>query len=136
MNNVTETGMLTHSKISRGVNLPLSELLDWQRRADGWTIQLASTLSQERLGADNWLEFYFWKGFLHNGEPPTVADLIQSIASDCNYLESEPESVSYQIGKAIEHNESKMCQLFGHQLWERIKGYSDEEIEETFGPFS
>lgn len=136
MTTANEIGMLNHAEISYGVDLPLSELSDWQREADGWTIRLASTISSEHYGPGVWPEFHFWKGKGHKGEPPTVADLIQSVASDCSYLESEPEQVSYPTGKAIEHNQSKMRRLFGHQLWERIKSYSEEEIEEAFGPFS
>lgn len=132
----TTAGMLTHSEIHYGVDLPLSELSDWQREAHGWTISLASTLSAEHYGPGVWPEFHYWKGKGHHGEPPTVADLIWAIASDCNYLDDEPDQLDYPTGKAIEHNQSKMRRLFGHQLWERIKRYSEEEIEEAFGPFS
>ena len=125
----TETGMLTHSDIRRGVDLPCSELSDWQREADGWTITLASSICPEH-------EFHYWKGTAHKGNPPTVADLIQSVASDSNYLDDVPEELNYRTGKAIEHNDRKMRALFGHQLWERIRRYSAEEIEEAFGAFS
>ena len=131
-----EIGMLNHSEITRGVDLPQSELTDWQREADGWTIRLASTISSEPYGPGVWPEFHFWKGSGHQGKPPTVADLIHSVAIDCNYLEDEPKELDYPTGKAIEHNQSKMRRLFGHQLWERIKRYDEEEIEEAFGPFS
>lgn len=136
MTTTNAAGMLTHSDIRHGVDLPPSELSDWQRRADGWTIRLASTLSTEHYGPGVWPEFHYWKGEGHHGEPPTVADLIWSVASDCNYLDSEPDQVSYLTGKAIEHNQRKMRRLFGHAYWERIKAFSEEEVEEAFGPFS
>ena len=102
-----EIGMLTHSEIRRGVDLKPSELDDWQKKADGWTITLCSDLSAEHFGPGVWPEFHFWKGRGHNGEPPTVADLIYSIANDCSFLESEPDQVTYEVGKRIEHNENK-----------------------------
>lgn len=129
-------GMLTHSEIERGVDLPLQEQTEWQRKADGWTIRLCSDLSKDYYGPGVWPEFHFWKGAGHKGEPPTVADLIYSVAMDCSYLESEPEEVTYPVGKAIEHNEQKMRRLFGVVSWERIKRYSEEEIQEAFGAFS
>ena len=132
---MTETfnpGMLTHSSIDRGVDLPLSAQSDWQRKADGWTISLASDLTEPGI----WPTFHYWKGVGHKGEPPTVADLIYSVVSDCSYLESEPEEVSYPTGKAIEHSERKMIALFGFQFWQVIKAYSEEEIETAFGEFS
>ena len=131
-----EIGMLTHSEIRRGVDLKPSELDEWQKKADGWTIRLCSDISAEHFGPGVWPEFHFWKGRGHNGEPPTVADLIYSIASDCSFLESEPDQVTYEVGKRIEHNENKMRKLFGHQMWERIKAYDDDELQTAFGKFS
>ena len=136
MTTTNSTGMLTHSQIVHGVDLPLSELSDWQRSADGWTIRLCSTISADYFGPGNWPEFHYWKGSAHNGEPPTVADLIYSVAMDSSMLESEPEQINYPTGKAIEHNENKMRKLFGCAYWERIKEFSEEEIEEAFGAFS
>ena len=136
--NINEIGMLTDSHITYGVDLTPEEmrkLSKWQQEADGWTIELCSTNTTEQQPGI-WPAFHYWKGPGHNGKPPTVSDLIQSVAADANYLESEPEEVTYPTGKQIEHNERKMRKLFGHQLWERIKAYSDEEIEEAFGPFS
>ena len=133
-----QIGMLTQSRIIYGVDLTPEEMrkLDkWQREADGWTIELCSTNTTEQQPGI-WPAFHFWKGPGHHGEPPTVSDLIHSVASDCNYLASEPDQLTYEVGKRIEHNERKMRKLFGHQLWERIKAYSEEEIEEAFGPFS
>lgn len=132
----TECGMLTQAQIIAGVDLPAEQLSDWQRQADGWTVRLCSDISADHYGPGVWPEFHFWKGSAHNGEPPTVADVIQSVVLDCSFLESEPESVSYPVGKAIERNETKMRHLFGHQLWERIKSYDEEEIVEAFGPLS
>jgi len=132
----TTAGMLTQSRIIRGVDLALSELSPWQQKADGWTVELASTLSEQRLGAGNWCSFHFWKGKGHKGQAPTVADLIQAVAADANYLESEPEEVSYVTGKQIEHNVRKMQTLFGVAYWNRIRSMEKEELTEAFGPFS
>lgn len=129
-------GMLTHSRIIRGVDLAPSELSPWQQDADGWTVELASTLSEKRFGAGNWCAFHFWKGKGHKGQAPTVTDLIYSIAADANYLESEPEEVSYVTGKQIEHNVRKMQALFGVAYWNRIRAMEEEELTEAFGPFS
>ena len=141
---LNEIGMLTQSRITAGVDLPLSQLDDWQQKAQGWTIELCSTLTTEqqlevggtKTSSGIWPTFHYWKGSAHKGEPPTVADLIHSVASDCSYLESEPEQVDYPTGKAIEHNERKMRRLFGYQLWERIKAYDEDEIQAAFGRFS
>ena len=138
MTTTPKIGMLTDSQITYGVDLTpeeLRKLSKWQKEADGWTIELRSVDVTDQE-PDEWHSFNYWKGPGHHGEPPTVSDLIQSVAADCNYLESEPEELTYPMGKQIEHNERKMRLLFGHQLWERIKTYSDEEIEEAFGPFS
>ena len=127
--------MLTQSRIIAGVDVPASKLDDWQQKAQGWTIELCSTLTTEQQPGI-WPTFHYWKGEAHKGEPPTVADLIWSVACDCSYLESEPEQVDYPTGKAIEHNERKMRLLFGHQLWERIKAYDEDELQAAFGRFS
>ena len=135
---LTEIGMLTHSEIVCGLepHIPASELDEWQRKATAWTIRLCSDLSAEHYGPGNWPAFHFWKGEAHGGTPPTVSDLVYSVASDSNYLESEPEEISYQVGKKIEHNEQKMRRLFGHQMWERIKAYDEDEMQAAFGAFS
>ena len=131
----TTAGMLTDSRVIRGVDVPQDEQSDWQLQADGWTIELCSTLTTESQPGV-WPAFHYWKGKGHKGAAPTVSDLIYSVASDCNYLESEPEEVSWTMGCQIKHNEQKMQRLFGVAYWERIKGYSEEEIEEVFGAFS
>lgn len=131
----TTTGMLTNSRVIRGVDVPQDGQSDWQLQADGWTIELCSTLTTEsQPGA--WPAFHYWKGKGHKGVAPTVSDLIYSVASDCSYLESEPEEVSWAMGCQIRHNEHKMQRLFGAAHWNRIKGYSEEEIQEAFGAFS
>ena len=127
-------GLLTQSRVLAGVDLQWSELTDWQKKADGWTIELCSTLTTESQPGV-WPAFHYWKGKGCKGEPPTVSDLISSVVSDCLYLESEPEEVSYRVGCQIKHNEQKMQLLFG-DFWEDIKGYSEEEITEAFGEFS
>jgi len=136
--NINEIGMLTDSHITYGVDLTPEEmrkLSKWQQEADGWTIELCSTNTTEQQPGI-WPAFHYWKGPGHNGKPPTVSDLIQSVAADCNYLESEPEELTYPTGKQIEANEAKMRALFGDSQWERIKAYDDDEIEACFGPFS
>jgi len=131
----SEIGMLTHSEITRGIDSD-TPLDLWQAEADAWTIRLCSDLSREKLGAGNWPTFHFFKGPGLKGEPPSVSDLIFSVASDCSFLECEPEEIDYATGKKIEHNGKKMTILFGYQLWEKIKQYTEEEIQEAFGEFS
>lgn len=127
-------GYLRDSRVLRGVDVPIDEQSEWQLSADGWTIELCSSLTTESQPGV-WPAFHYWKGKGHKGKAPTVSDLVFSVASDCSYLESEPEEVSWVMGCQIKHNEQKMQLLFG-ELWEEIKGYSEEEIEEAFGEFS
>ena len=138
MTTTLKIGMLTDSQITYGVDLTPEELRNlskWQKEADGWTIELRS-VDVTKQEADEWHSFNYWKGPGHHGEPPTVSDLIQSVAADSNYLWSEPEELTYPMGKQIEANEAKMRALFGSSQWERIKAYDDDEIAACFGPFS
>ena len=132
-----EIGMLTHSEITAGVDIPFSELDAWKQEAQGWTIRLCSDLSSEYYGPGNWPAFHYWKGPGHKGKPPTVADLIASLIADAAMLRDCPEELDYPTGKAIEHNVAKCHRLFGFQFWEqRISHYSEEEITEAFGEMS
>ena len=129
-----EIGMLTQSQVLRGVEIEEKELSEWQKDSDGWTIKLCSTLTTESQPGV-WPAFHYWKGKGHKGKAPTVADLVWSVVSDCQYLESEGDEVTWPVGCQIKHNEQKMQLLFG-ELWDEIKGYGEDEIEEAFGAFS
>jgi len=127
-------GVMTQSRVMRGVDLAEEKLSDWQKGADGWTIELCSDLTS-KIQPGVWPAFHYWKGRGHQGKAPTVADLVWSVVSDCQYLEDCGDEVTWPVGCQIEHNARKMQLLFG-DLWEEIKGYGEEEVQEAFGEFS
>ena len=100
----------------------VSELKDWQKDANPWTITLTTELATH--------SFPFWTGKAVT-EDPSVPDLIYSLVMDSLFLEQEPEEVSYPTGLAIKENDRKCEELFG-SYWETLKAMDEEEIYEVF----
>lgn len=120
------TKCLTASAVTYGNDADWSDLTEWQRDADGWTISLTNDEGESE-------EFYFWtgQGLRGKGEP-TVADLVQCLIGDARFLEDEPDEVNYATGKAIEAQTEKAMRLFGRDYWFRLMEMSEEEIKEIF----
>lgn len=115
---------LERAEVIYGIDIKPAEaksLSKWQQDAHPWTFILYTSRSKE--------EFWFFTGKAW-GEP-TVPELIHSLVLDHNMLESEPEEISYPVGKAIEANSAKARKLFG-PYWDTLLQMSEEEIEEVF----
>ena len=120
-----EAKCITASAVTYGNDADWSDLSEWQRKADGWTIALTNCDGESE-------EFWYWTGQGLRGTDPTVADLVQSLASDARYLMDEPEELTYANGKAIEKQTEKAKRLFGRDYWFRLTEMSEEEIQEIF----
>jgi hypothetical protein len=95
----------------------------WDAGADGWTFELRTEYGTE--------EFSYWLGRGHKGREPEVSELVLSLVSDAQYLENEPEEVSWLMGQKISANNEKMTRLFG-SYWQQLLAMSEEEIAEVF----
>ena len=120
--------MTTKSKpaaclLSAVVSYGTEEENSWDASADGWTFELRTEYGTE--------EFSYWLGRGHQGREPEVSELVLSLVSDAQYLESEPEEVSWLLGQKISANSEKMARLFG-SYWRQLLGMSEEEIAEVF----
>jgi hypothetical protein len=95
----------------------------WATDADGWTFELTTDHGTEA--------FSFWVGRGQNGREPEVWELIHCLVSDQQYLDSEPESVSYGLGQKITANSQKMQRLFG-RYWQTLLEMDEDAIVEAF----
>ena len=109
--------------LSAVVSYGAEEENSWDASADGWTFELKT-----EYGAET---FSYWLGRGHQGREPEVFELVLSLVSDAQYLENEPEEVSWLLGQKISANNDKMARLFG-SYWQQLLGMSEEEIEEVF----
>ena len=96
----------------------------WASDADGWTFELTTAHGTEA--------FRFWVGRGQNGREPEVWELIHCLVCDQNYLENEPEEVTWALGQKITANSQKMQRLFG-SYWQTLLNMDEEEITEAFG---
>ena len=110
---------LSDVSISYGVDEIPSNMKDM----DPWTVTLTTEYGSE--------SFPFFLGKGHHGAEPEGPDVIYSLVSDASFLESEPEEVSYPVGKAIEANSRKMAHLFG-SYWETLQAMDEDEIRAVF----
>lgn len=121
---MTETNCLIASAVTYGNDADWSDLSDWQRKANPWTITL--TNSEHHVES-----FYFWTG-VGLTEEPSVADLINCLVSDSLYLQDEPEELTYASGKAIEVQTEKAIRLFGRDYWFHLVELNEEERSALF----
>ena len=125
LSQLTGITYLTSAEVVYGQDITdVSELKrdDWRKDANPWTI----TLTTDRCSQS----FAFWTG---QGctEDPSVPDLIHSLVMDSNYLEQEPEEVSYPVGCSIKDNDRKMRELFG-PYWDTLRAMDEDEIFSVF----
>jgi hypothetical protein len=95
----------------------------WSSDADGWTFELTTEHGTE--------SFSFYVGRGQEGREPEVWELIHCLVSDQNYLENEPDEVTYALGLKITANSEKMQRLFG-SYWQTLLQMDEEEISEVF----
>jgi len=111
---------LSDVEISYGVD---SDIPQAMQGMDPWTVTLITEHGSE--------SFSYFVGKGHKGAEPEVPDVIYSLVSDASFLESEPDQVTYETGKAIEANNAKLAHLFG-SYWETLRYMDEDEIREVF----
>ena len=111
---------LTDASVTYGNDC--TDLDDWQKYANPWTITLTTEHGTE--------SFSYWTGSARTDEP-TIPDVIHCLVMDAQMLEQEPEHFNYVLGKKVEANNEKLAKLFG-TYWLTLKEMNEEEIDEVF----